>query len=168
MTKGIETGSGYCALCADDDPITCAIYDRIFTRNGFETRIVDGGIDVLGRFVERPADIVILDVQMRGMSGIDVVRTLRGLDMGKYVPIIIMSGHAPEELAAKFGRTEADLIMQKPLHPDLLIEKALFLIRKHELLKRYMVEKGVEADVAMKLLYQESNQQAGRNRIETL
>jgi len=62
-------------------------------REGFEVEVAGGGIEALERFIERPPDIVLLDILLPGMRGIEVCRRMRALAP---VPIVMVSAVSAE------------------------------------------------------------------------
>ena len=79
---------------------------------GHDTQICHNGKDGLASILERPPEVVFLDVRMPAMSGIDVLRAIRARDTE--LPVILVTGHAtPGEIkqARQLGVTE---IVEKP------------------------------------------------------
>lgn len=66
------------------------------------------------------ADLLILDVQMKGMTGIELLEQMRGLDGGP--PVILMTGQATAEIRARACEAGALLVLEKPFRGDDLIE----------------------------------------------
>ena len=65
-------------LIVDDEPQACQILSRLIRHLGHETAWKTGGADALAYVDESPVDLVILDVMMPGMDGMEVLRRLRG------------------------------------------------------------------------------------------
>ncbi len=78
-----------------------------------------GGIDW---FAENPVDIVVLDIKMPDLSGIDVLRKMRELK-GDDFGVIILSGHAHTDIAMDAMRAGANDFLLKPCEVGELIDR---------------------------------------------
>ena len=64
-------------LVAEDDPDIAELVAHHLSRAGYMTEIVALGGDVLGKVRENPPDLLILDLMLPGMNGLEVCRALR-------------------------------------------------------------------------------------------
>ncbi len=85
-----ETRARLRVLVVDDDPDVLDMLARALRHLGFDVAPAAGGEEALRRFRERPADVVLRDVRMRGVDGPETLRALRGLDPA--VRCVLMSG----------------------------------------------------------------------------
>jgi two-component system chemotaxis response regulator CheY len=84
------------------------------------TEAADGSAAVKAANARR-FDLVITDVNMPGMNGIDLVRTLRALPDFKFIPILVLTTEAGQEMK-KLGREAgATGWIVKPFSPDILL-----------------------------------------------
>jgi DNA-binding NtrC family response regulator len=125
-------------LVVDDDPEIRRILTRLFERDGFEVGQAPNGEGALAQLAQHPFDVVLMDVHMDGLSGIDVLRRMR--ERGMEQPVVIMSGDATLQMAVGAVREGALDFIDKPLRPDrvrLTIDNALRYARlaaEHETL----------------------------------
>jgi CheY-like chemotaxis protein len=106
-------------LLAEDYVDAAEMYAEFLRFHGFDVVVVHDGLAALTAAHERQFDLIVLDVGMPGMNGIEVVRTLRA--EGARVPIVALTAHAfPQERA---GIIEAgfDLLITKPVVPRQLL-----------------------------------------------
>jgi CheY-like chemotaxis protein len=80
-------------LVVDDDLMICSFLKDVFARQGYQTRFAPTGREALSLIEQQPPDILVLDLTMPGMNGIEVLRRLRtthpaGLPFG----VIIITG----------------------------------------------------------------------------
>ena len=68
-------------------------------------------------------DLVILDVEMPGVSGIEYARRLKGSPLTWHIPIIFLSVHSQAEIVASAGQIDIKGYIKKPATPELLIER---------------------------------------------
>ena len=73
------------------------------------------GQELLSRFRELQPDVVLLDLKMPGMTGPDVVETLRDKADGRDIPIIIVTGF-PVEMTEEYKRLGVIGVIQKPFY----------------------------------------------------
>jgi len=93
-------------LLVEDDPLLARMYSKIFTMHGFEyVEAVDGqsGIDAAKKY--KP-DIILLDIMMPQMNGIEALEVLKKDPTFKKTPIVMMTNvedEATEKLAMELG-----------------------------------------------------------------
>lgn len=105
-------------LVVDDDQPILLLMKNILREFGFEPHLAATGHAALEIARNHPPDLVLLDMQMPGMTGSDVIHGLH--QSGRDMPIIILSGHPidPQEIA-RLGAAGA---VQKPFDVMALIE----------------------------------------------
>ncbi len=108
-------------LVVDDEVGALTLIGIMLERGGFEVlkaRDAYAALDVLNQSVP---DLIILDVMMPGMNGIDLCRHLRGLPETSETPIVILSARGDPASVESGLSAGADDYLQKPiLHHDLL------------------------------------------------
>jgi two-component system response regulator AtoC len=77
-------------LLVDDDPSILSSLSKVLTTAGHEVIVAEDGVAATRRWRERGADLVILDIFMPVMDGLETLALLRA--QGPRVPIIVMSG----------------------------------------------------------------------------
>jgi CheY-like chemotaxis protein len=101
-------------LCIDDDRIVLSFCSDALERQGFRTLVAnDGpaGIDAAKR--ERP-DLILLDVMMPGMTGLETCRLLRAEPAIRETPIILLTASDDPDLGAKGRQVGATATIRKP------------------------------------------------------
>lgn len=104
-------------ICADDDEGITLLYQRMLGDKGHQVRVFASGAEVLDAFVQQPADLVILDLLMPGLSGLETCRELRKRPEAFEVPIIMVSGVAAETSIFECLSSGADDYVLKPMRP---------------------------------------------------
>lgn len=108
-------------LCIDDDRLVLSVcYDGL-TEQGYEVlTATDGhaGIDTAKK--ERP-DLILLDVLMPGIDGLEVCRWLRAESTLSGTPIVLLTALDDPGLDAKGRQAGANLTMRKPFGPGLIV-----------------------------------------------
>jgi two-component system phosphate regulon response regulator PhoB len=110
-------------LVADDDMDIRDLVAFKLEQAGFDVTAVDNGLAALTAARLEPPDLVVLDVMMPGMSGIDVCRELRNDRSTSGLPIILLTARAQEgDVEVGFGAGADDYIV-KPFSPRELVTR---------------------------------------------
>ena len=115
-------------LIADDDQAVLTMLDKVVRSNGIEADTAASGEEALALLEQKPYDLLLLDVNMHGMDGFQVVQAIRR--RGLKLPIIIVSGRK-EDYDTLYGLDiGADDYVTKPFNPVTLGAKVKALIRR--------------------------------------
>jgi two-component system chemotaxis response regulator CheY len=107
-------------LMLEDDGATRNLFAAILEKAGFAVQTCADGKEGIESFRARKFDLVITDISMPGMGGIEVIRLIR--QESPTVPIIAMSGtDRSESFLSMADYYTADLTLQKPLDAGQLI-----------------------------------------------
>ena len=115
-------------LIVDDDESVQSVLYKVICSNGVDAKIASSGEEALEMINDHSFDMILLDVNMRGMDGFEVVKTVR--DRGFNMPIMIVSGRQ-EDYDTLYGLDiGADDYVTKPFNPVVLGAKVKALIRR--------------------------------------
>ena len=115
-------------LIVDDDESVQTVLYKVIRSNGIEAKIASSGEQALEILAKHRFDLILLDVNMHGIDGFDVIRLLR--QRGVRTPIIIVSGRQ-EDYDTLYGLDiGADDYVTKPFNPVVLGAKVKALIRR--------------------------------------
>ena len=115
-------------LLIEDEPTTAKAIELMLTTEGFNvysTDLGEEGLD-LGKLYDY--DIILLDLNLPDMSGLDVLRTLRVAKIN--TPIMILSGSSEIDTKVKTFGSGADDYMTKPFHKDELVARIHAVVRR--------------------------------------
>jgi DNA-binding response OmpR family regulator len=108
-------------LVVDDEVGALTLIGIMLERGGFDVLKARDAYAALDILEQKSPDLIILDVMMPGMNGIELCRQIRGMETHRNTPVVILSARgdpASVELGLEAG---ADDYLQKPiLHHDLL------------------------------------------------
>ena len=113
-------------LLVEDEPSTAEVFERALGRDGYEIELVRAGLQALRRLQERPPSLVIMDLSLPTVSGVDVVRALRR--RGEQVPVLIVSGSQPWQCSLTDAELQPGRWLTKPVKPRELLQAARELI----------------------------------------
>lgn len=118
----------YTILVLDDDQGARTLLEIMLSRTGFTVQLANDADDALEQIRHSMPDLVISDVSLPGMDGIEFVRTLRQDEATVDLPVIILSAHHDMTTIDKAMAAGATEFMKKPLKMDGLREKLSELI----------------------------------------
>jgi len=116
-------------LVVDDDPGARLLVGTALEMAGFRVATACDGVGALSRFRAQPADCVVLDVVMPGMSGFDVCSALRALPDCRHVPILMQTSLDDMESVNRAYNVGATDFSSKGINPMLLAQRVKFLVR---------------------------------------
>jgi len=109
-------------LVVDDSTTMRQMVAFTLTSAGHEVVEAPDGNQALATAKTRKFDLVITDVNMPGMNGIDLVQSLRALPDCKFIPILVLTTEAGAELKQKGKNAGATGWIVKPFNPEVLLE----------------------------------------------
>ncbi|MEY2519541.1 MAG: phosphoserine phosphatase RsbU/P [Verrucomicrobiota bacterium] len=114
--------SGERILVADDDATSRKLLTRILTRAGFDCNEAPDGIEALKLLRADPPSLLLLDYDMPGMDGAEVLKKLRrdGNAAVAQIPAIMLTGHGGEESEVLCLEAGADDFVTKPINDAVL------------------------------------------------
>jgi DNA-binding response OmpR family regulator len=116
----------------DDEASVRVLLRALLQREGYRVSEVDNPLSVQVRDTDNPPDLVIVDLNMRGLDGFGVCREFKRAGV-KPVPVLVLSGYSDPENRAKAEEAGADAFMSKPVDaPKLLGTISELLSRSQE------------------------------------
>lgn len=101
-------------LLVDDEEGIQLLYREEFEEEGYEVVSAYNGDEALEEFTKQPPDLVILDINMPGMSGIEVLRRMK--EMNSDLPVILSSAY--QEYKQDFGSWASEEYIVKSANMD--------------------------------------------------
>lgn len=115
-------------LVVDDSATIRAVLGKMLAQDGYEVLKADDGESALALAHEEPPGLVFLDIVMPGMSGFEVLRTLRREPATQHVPIVMISGNVQATEQFYVQRYGADDFMKKPFGREEVFERIRQLV----------------------------------------
>lgn len=130
---GDPAGESIHILIVDDDEQVRRLYAAALVRAGFQTVEAASGSDALRVIEAQPIGLVILDVTMPGMSGLEVVARLRGREETARIPILLATGGASDQESVVRGlEAGANDFVAKPVRLGELVARVRAHVRSQE------------------------------------
>jgi DNA-binding response OmpR family regulator len=115
-------------LVVDDDPTVSDVVRRYLERSGYDVVVAPDGPAALGSYIREQPDLVILDLMLPGMDGLEVARRLRASTAG--VPIIMLTALGEESDRVLGLQIGADDYVTKPFSPRELVLRVQSVLRR--------------------------------------
>ncbi|MBI3962131.1 MAG: response regulator transcription factor [Deinococcus sp.] len=117
-------------LVIDDDPAVTSVLRRGLSYEGFAVDTAGSGAEGLALARDRPPDLVILDIMMPGLDGLEVLQRLRAADA--QLPILLLTAKdAPADQVQGLERGADDYVV-KPFTFEVLVARVRALLRRRE------------------------------------
>ena len=117
-------------LVAEDDPDIADLLAHYLQRAGFEADLVASGRDVLPRLKKAPPDVLLLDLMLPGLDGLQVCRSVRSDQATAAIPIIMVTAKGEESDRIAGLELGADDYITKPFSPNEVIARIRALLRR--------------------------------------
>ncbi|MFD6289130.1 two-component system response regulator [Streptomyces sp. NPDC060205] len=120
-------------LIVDDHEDTLYALESALAPLGYQLTRATSGDEALKEVLRGQVGLLLLDVHMPGVSGLDVVRYMQGVEQTQLIPIILVTGFGASTAlsSAAFRLGVADLVM-KPIDPWTLRTKVRYLYDSHQ------------------------------------
>ena len=123
----IDAAHGARILIVDDEPTLRRTLRANLLARGYEVALAVTGEDALAQATARLPDLVILDLMLPGLSGLDVCRLLRARSA---MPILVLSARGEEQTKVRALDMGADDYLTKPFGMDELLARLRALLRQ--------------------------------------
>jgi DNA-binding response OmpR family regulator len=114
-------------IVVDDDPTVADVVERYLLRDGHTVECVHDGYEALRRIAEQPPDLVVLDLMLPGMAGLEVCRRLRA---HRPIPVVMLTALGDETDRLAGFETGADDYVTKPFSPRELALRVRSVLRR--------------------------------------
>ena len=113
-------------LVIDDEELIIKSLKKLLEMNGFEVFVVKNGQDAVVMTDEEVFDLIIADIRMPGMNGVETISSIRygtDVDHAKKVPTIFITGYADEDMKKKAMALKPVDYIYKPFDIKELVDK---------------------------------------------
>ena len=112
-------------LIAEDDFFIRDIYSKVFSLSGYNVSVAVDGADALQKIQEQPFDMILLDIMMPRMTGIDVLKNVRALKTAtKSTPIYIITNLGQQNVIEEAFKLGMDgYILKSQVSPQQIVDE---------------------------------------------
>ncbi len=118
-------------MIVEDDPDICEILAYNLEQEGYETEVFHNGQKALDSVLKNPPELVLLDLMLPGLNGLEFARILRKDESAGNLPIIMITARSEEIDILQGLEQGADDYITKPFRPKEVIARVKALLRRH-------------------------------------
>jgi DNA-binding response OmpR family regulator len=119
-------------LVVDDDPDVCDLVTYKLEQSGFEVRRAADGDGALREVARRVPDLVLLDIMMPGISGLEVLERWRADPATAAIPVVMLTAKAQENDVERGFQLGADDYVVKPFSPRELVRRVTAVLSRRQ------------------------------------
>jgi two-component system phosphate regulon response regulator PhoB len=123
-------------LVIEDDPGILELISYNLKKEGFTTRLVANGTQALLEIGSHPPDLIILDLMLPGISGIDICKQVKANEETRGIPLIMVTAKTDEADVIRGLEVGADDYLPKPFSPKVLVARVKALLRRRVVQKQ--------------------------------
>ncbi len=121
-------------LAADDNPIISTLVELTLIKAGFQVETVSDGLSVLARLTTLKPDLIILDLDMPLVSGLETLRRIKENADVSGTPVLMLTSSGEVHNIVHARRTGAAGYLVKPFEPQDLVNKVHLLLEDSDVL----------------------------------
>ena len=114
-------------MVIEDDPDAMKVLSAMLASAGYEVVRTYGGEDALRRLKTRKVDLILTDLAMPGMSGVEVIAAVKKDDDLRHIPCVAVTAFMWDQIAQAAGQVGCDGFIAKPFRKDQIVRE----IEKH-------------------------------------
>lgn len=127
MMTTVESTVKNRVLIVDDQPGMVETLSDILKDRGCTVTLASDGYQALKQVGQHPVDLVLMDVVMPGMNGLDTYRAIKHLR--PQTPVVMMTGHKMDHLVKEALQEGILAVLQKPVDPAAIVGIVLTVLR---------------------------------------
>ena len=115
-------------LVVEDDVETRRFYIETLSRSGFQVDEAHNGLQALEKAFASSPDLILTDIAMPGIDGIELCQRLRADSRTCDIPVLAITGYGDRQYPDRARLAGADYVLVKPCEPELIISEARRLL----------------------------------------
>jgi len=118
-------------LIVDDEPFMLRLIEASLKKGGFSVSSCRSGEAALEWAVERPPMLIIMDLMMPGLDGLETLRYMRVLPALRDIPVIMLTAKGHQLAQVEAEECGVQVFLTKPFSPSQLVEETKRLLAPH-------------------------------------
>ena len=123
-------------LVVDDEPFIAELCQRFLVAEGYEVQTALDGQEALRLFKPQPADLILTDIRMQGMNGLELIHAIKQIQLD--IAIVVITGHGTLSTAIESMKLGVLGFLIKPFTQEELVTAVRQALEKAALLKENM------------------------------
>ncbi len=126
--KGSSEGREAHIVVVDDEPVICQQLERLYSHSGYSVTIANSADEALQRLESRNIDLVVTDIRLPGLSGIELTKRIP--EDHPDVPVIVITGYGDIDTAVEVLKLGASDYILKPFSAAAIQESTRAVLKK--------------------------------------
>ena len=131
--KPQDAGPKAVVVCVDDDPFIRELLEDTLTSSGYEPHIFSNGTDAMSFLKGYDTDMIILDVEMPGQTGVELCALIRAMPLHRNVPILFLSSVGVDAVIDSARLAGGTDYLNKPVQPPELLARVKCLVQLYHI-----------------------------------
>ncbi len=110
---------------AEDDPVNAKLLAKVLKRYGCKVKTHENAIDLLESLKNEIPNLILMDIQMPGMNGMEATKIIKGNPETKAIPVIALSAHVFQREKEKSFKSGINDYLTKPINQKLLLKSLI-------------------------------------------
>lgn len=99
----------------EDNELNLKLFNDILSANGFDISYTQDGFEAFSLIKKLKPDVVLMDIQLYGISGFDIIKDIKADEEIKHIPIIVVTAFAMKDDKQKILESGCDAYISKPI-----------------------------------------------------
>ena len=147
--SGIVKPSELTVLVVDDDPVNLEFLKRLIAKTGYRTEGVRDGPACIEAAIRLAPDLILLDVYMPGMDGLEICRILKEDERTREIPVIFVTASEDKGMVQRAFKAGGADYVQKPVNRIELQVRVESVLNRKRLLELALNEKKLQGSLEM-------------------
>lgn len=105
-------------LIVEDNELNLKLFHDLLMIQQYDVVISKDGLNIMDITTKEKPDLILMDIQLNEVSGIDLIKLLKQNSITKHIPIIAITAFAMKSDEAKISKSECDMYISKPVSID--------------------------------------------------
>ena len=128
--EGMRPGQRKRVLVVEDDELNMKLFTDLLEARGYEVLQTQDGVRALDMAREHRPDLILMDIQLPEVSGIDVTKWLKADDELKHIPVIAVTAFAMKGDEEKIRASGCEAYISKPISVSHFLETVAEFLKK--------------------------------------
>lgn len=105
-------------LIAEDNELNMKLFKDLLEMKNFNTICIEDGHQVFEEVEQKKPDLILMDIRLNDISGLDIIKRIKSIDELKHIPIIALTAYAMKSDKKKILDSGCESYMAKPIFID--------------------------------------------------
>lgn len=118
-------------LIIDDDVMLLDLLQLHLSGRSVDVQVAEDAVIALRSIINNPPDLIVLDLGLPYLNGMEVLRAVKGDPKTSHIPVIVVTGHDNEAEYLRARELGADAFLNKPVTRDDLVNEIFSRLTRH-------------------------------------